>query len=319
IKLLCGVKLFAGGIILNHWLHCHRGDAPPVRLLFGFQAARVSQGHIHPPSVVPQHVVRHRQVLDRYEGSELRRYDPATFTSTVLSLDEEGSIERAAVKGFHRLLKYNLGDNEDSQKVSMTAPVLYGLDVDRTASKRHDLRFADRFSVSFFVPFRFQDKPPSPSDPDVFLVDAEEKDIFVRSFGGYATGARITHIASEFLRDLYDDGHRVDCRTIYIAQYSPPFQPVFRYNEVWVLRRRRHGKDATDGASDAAGEGDCGDWLKPEAAGGEGGGEALEEEAQALDAIAAAVAEARAKEEEVVQVVKADGGSSEEHLVQASA
>lgn len=52
----------------------------------------------------------------------------------------------------------------------------------------------------------------------------QETDIFVHAFDGYATGARISRIASSFLRNLYDDGHRVDCRTVYIAQYSPPFQ-----------------------------------------------------------------------------------------------
>ncbi|EFJ44498.1 hypothetical protein VOLCADRAFT_95179 [Volvox carteri f. nagariensis] len=170
-------------------------------------------------------------VLERYDGTELRRYEPATFSSTVLSLDDEGSIEKAAIIGFHRLLKYNLGDNEDSRKVAMTAPVLYGLDIDWKASSRRDLRFRDRFSVSFFVPFRYQDKPPSPSNPDVFLVDVKEVDIFVRSFDGYATGARIHRVAASFLRDLYDEGHRVDCRTAYIAQYSPPFQVQ------WLLLR----------------------------------------------------------------------------------
>jgi hypothetical protein len=38
----------------------------------------------------------------------------------------------------------------------MTAPVLYALDIDAKASSRRLLRFKDRFSVSFFVPFRFQ-------------------------------------------------------------------------------------------------------------------------------------------------------------------
>ncbi|KXZ49665.1 hypothetical protein GPECTOR_20g522 [Gonium pectorale] len=240
------------------------------------------------------------KVLDRYKDVELRRYDPATFTSTVLSLNDEGCIEKAAVKGFHRLLKYNLGDNEDGKKLAMTAPVLYSLDVDRRASSRRALRFKDRFSVSFFVPFRYQDEPPSPSDPEVFLVDVDEVDIFVRSFDGFATGNRIERVATTFLRDLHDDGLRFDCRTLYIAQYSPPFQPVFRYNEVWVLRRRRHKKDVADGdAADAdagadAGPDDdgddddltCGSWLDDDddvAAGG-GADAGADEQVQALAA-----------------------------------
>ncbi|GIL50503.1 hypothetical protein Vafri_6680, partial [Volvox africanus] len=105
------------------------------------------------------------KVLERYDSTELRRYDPATFSSTVLSLDDVGSIEKAAILGFHRLLKYNLGDNEDSQKVAMTAPVLYGLDVDRKRSSRRDISFLDRFSVSFFMPFKYQEEPPSPRNP----------------------------------------------------------------------------------------------------------------------------------------------------------
>lgn len=38
----------------------------------------------------------------------------------------------------------------------MTAPVLYALDVDCTASTKREVVFRDRFSVSFFVPFKYQ-------------------------------------------------------------------------------------------------------------------------------------------------------------------
>lgn len=48
--------------------------------------------------------------------------------------------------------------------------------------------------------------------------------MFVRAFDGYATGDRMGRVAAAFLRDLYDDGHRFDCRTVYVGQYSPPFQ-----------------------------------------------------------------------------------------------
>ncbi|PNW79241.1 hypothetical protein CHLRE_09g407350v5 [Chlamydomonas reinhardtii] len=249
------------------------------------------------------------KVLDRYEGGvELRRYDPASFVSTVLSLDEEGCIEKAAVAGFQRLIKYNFGDNEDEKKVPMTAPVLYALDVDRKASSRRALRWRDRFSVSFFLPFRYQGSsrsPPRPSNPDVFLVDVREVDVFIRAFDGFATASRIGRVASAFIRDLHDAGHKIDCRTVYVAQYSPPFQPVFRYNEVWILRRRRGRKtsggdepvdpsdvdpdqpeapydDDDDDDDPARGDGvegeECGAWLdgdaEAEAAGqgGDGGG-----------------------------------------------
>ncbi len=44
----------------------------------------------------------------------------ATFTTTDLSIDRDGAgcLEKAAVVGFHRLLSYNFGDNEDQEKVS---------------------------------------------------------------------------------------------------------------------------------------------------------------------------------------------------------
>jgi hypothetical protein len=51
----------------------------------------------------------------------------------------------------------------------MTAPVLYALDVDRKASSRRDIRFSDRFSVSFFVPFKFQVPIPGCSPPESHL------------------------------------------------------------------------------------------------------------------------------------------------------
>ncbi|KAG2487622.1 hypothetical protein HYH03_013761 [Edaphochlamys debaryana] len=209
------------------------------------------------------------RVLDRYPGGvELRRYDPASFTSTVLSLDDQ-CLERSAVIGFHRLLKYNLGDNEDSKKLPMTAPVLYGIDIDRKTSSRRELVFRERFSVSFFVPFRYQDSPPKPSSREVFLVDVDEVDVYSRAFDGYATEGRIRRVATDLLRDLHDDGRRVDCRTVYVAQYSPPFQPVFRYNEVWFLRRRKGRKEAgadTDATDAGRGKDDAGEEEEEEAA-----------------------------------------------------
>lgn len=222
------------------------------------------------------------KVLDRYEHSvELRRYEPATFTTTDLSIDRDGAgcLEKAAMVGFHRLLSYNFGDNEEQEKLRMTAPVLYRFDLDHKASSRHQVRFKDEFSESFFVPFKFQDKPPEPSNPDVHLVDTKRTDVFVRAFDGYATGDRMGRVAAAFLRDLYDDGHRFDCRTVYVGQYSPPFQPLFRYNEIWVLRRRKgkrneagatdddtapdvdpHDDDDDDDDVDDK-DMDCGDWL----------------------------------------------------------
>ncbi|GIL50502.1 hypothetical protein Vafri_6638, partial [Volvox africanus] len=126
-----------------------------------------------------------------------------------------------------------------------------------------------------------------------------EVDIFVRSFDGYATGARIHRVASSFLRDLYDEGHRVDCRTAYIAQYSPPFQPVLRYNEIWFLRRRRHSaaeSSDTTAADDVALDDSC-DFLG--AAGSEPDQPAKEQpskqalEQEIFDTVADVVSEAR--------------------------
>lgn len=44
----------------------------------------------------------------------------------------------------------------------MTAPVLYRFDLDQKASSRHQVRFKDEFSESFFVPFKFQVGRPDP-------------------------------------------------------------------------------------------------------------------------------------------------------------
>ncbi|PNH10847.1 Heme-binding protein 2 [Tetrabaena socialis] len=168
------------------------------------------------------------------------------------SAHEEGTLS-AAAPAANSGLGPVVCDTLDcpSYKIAMTAPVLWGLDVDRKASSRREVVFADRFSVSFFVPFRYQNEPPTPKSSDVELVDTKELDIFVRSFDGYATSRRVHREAREFLRDLDDARHRIDDRTVYVAQYSPPFQPVFRYNEVWVLRSRRRSPK-NDASADAA-------------------------------------------------------------------
>ncbi len=60
------------------------------------------------------------EVLERFDGFELRRYPP----HLVAEVELDGSFEDAGNRAFRRLFAYITGQNEAQRSVAMTAPVV---------------------------------------------------------------------------------------------------------------------------------------------------------------------------------------------------
>lgn len=170
---------------------------------------------------------------------QLRRYAAGKWASTVVT---GVKYDKAVATGFWRLFKYISGNNEPQQKVEMTAPVTV-----RVIPSQGPF-CEDNFTISFFVPFEFQSSPPQPSDEAVYIEDRPALEVFVSSFGGWATGSSYLSQAADLTEMLEDAGHDIITDHFYTAGYDSPFRLLNRHNEVWIVagkpsQQQQAGKD----------------------------------------------------------------------------
>lgn len=155
-----------------------------------------------------------------------RTYEPAKWVSTVV---KGVKYDKAVATGFWRLFKYISGNNEQQQKVEMTAPVTV-----RVIPSQGPF-CEDDFQISFYVPAAFQAAPPTPSQEEVFIEERPAFSAYVAAFGGWATGDKYLQIAADLTAQLEDGGVAIDTDHFYTAGYDSPFRLRNRHNEVWIL------------------------------------------------------------------------------------
>eukprot|EP00882_Tetradesmus_deserticola_P025857 GHRQ01028436.1.p2 GENE.GHRQ01028436.1~~GHRQ01028436.1.p2 ORF type:complete len:133 (+),score=61.20 GHRQ01028436.1:561-959(+) len=110
----------------------------------------------------------------------------------------------------------------------------------------------DNFTISFFVPFDFQSKPPQPSAEEVYIESRPALEVYVASFSGWATGSKYVARAAELTEMLEDAGHPIEADHFYTAGYDSPFRLLNRHNEVWILAGQQPSKQQGIGREAAA-------------------------------------------------------------------
>lgn len=166
------------------------------------------------------------EVINSTDKYEIRKLEKGKWAATkVESLLYSVGIS----EGFQRLFKYISGSNEDDQKIAMTAPVV-------TRVTPGDGPFCKSlFSVHFFVPFKWQDKPPKPSSPDVHIESAGSETFAVSQFGGYLVDDYTLSIKAKALQaELEKDSVKYENDSFFTAGYDPPFRLQHRHNEIWI-------------------------------------------------------------------------------------
>jgi len=164
------------------------------------------------------------EIVTQAKEYEIRRYEGDEWwsTSTVA-----GPADWAAQtkEGFMNNFQYIGGDNTKAMKIPMSSPVL-------TTRKLQ----TGELVTSFFLT-KDANPPPSPGAQAKVVLkhDTEEKVFAVISFPGWADGHSFTAKEEELKNLLARDGIKAwDGHHSWLAQYDPPFMPVFRHNEVWV-------------------------------------------------------------------------------------
>ncbi|MCB1702209.1 MAG: heme-binding protein [Halioglobus sp.] len=178
-----------------------------LALVAALWSGMVMAGNIEEPSW---------QLVDKFDGVELRYYEPTVQARTTLASNSETSV------GFGRLAGFIFGGNNKGQKIAMTAPVEETLGVDAPV-------------MAFTMPAQYAlSDLPTPRDPRVRLVEVPGKTVAVVRFSGWATAYKVERMKRKLLDGLRKNGIE-PTGTPALNQYNPPWTlPFLRRNEVTV-------------------------------------------------------------------------------------
>ena len=159
-----------------------------------------------------------------------RLYPCAKYVCTTSSYENHGanvglySMERVKEgQMFSNLFGYISGNNNEYQNIEMTAPVITKVSVwNDTDSKVWVTK-----EMCFYIPEKFQENPPVPNNPDVFIVKKAERVVFVKMFMGYGsaiTGSVWINEKDTFMQEMADLGivDEADQNHFYTATYDNP-------------------------------------------------------------------------------------------------
>lgn len=157
------------------------------------------------------------QVIKVYDQFEVRKYEPAIFSSVML--DTKGYKETSS-SGFNVLAGYIFGDNNRGEKIAMTSPVA--------------MELGDTSKMSFMVPkgYKMEDLP-NPGNDKIVFEKQEEKIMAAIRFDGWANDEMIEHYKSILTKELAKEKLAHSNKFTFLG-YNPPFEVVNRRNEVVV-------------------------------------------------------------------------------------
>jgi len=164
--------------------------------------------------------------LQKKEGAiEIREY-PEVMAAEV---SVKGSRKAAASLAFRSLFNYISGENEQEQKIAMTAPV----------SQKEVT--GNSWKVQFFMPQKLTKKTtPQPQNKNIIIRELKSTRMATITFSGRVTQDRLLK-EEQALREFLKQEQIVFIDEAIYAFYDPPFKPWFlRRNEVcFVLDSER--------------------------------------------------------------------------------
>lgn len=157
------------------------------------------------------------QVIEKDDVFEVRHYERLILVTT----PSEGMEKQR--KPFGRLFDYISGNNQEDQKIAMTAPVFM------------DQENGDSTTMSFVMPSTFtQTNTPVPEDPNVVVSSLENYTVATIVFSGFLSADNILE-NEQRLRGWIKDKNLTITGPAKAAGYNPPFTiPALRRNEVLI-------------------------------------------------------------------------------------
>ena len=157
------------------------------------------------------------QVLKSYGNVEIRKYEPAIFSSVMLG---KNSYREISGKGFGILAGYIFGGNEKKENISMTSPVT--------------MELGDSTKMKFMVPKGYtMNSLPEPNDKRIVFEQQNEKIIAAIQFDGWADNDKIEYYTEQLKSSLAKEHISHTNKFSYLG-YNPPYEVINRRNEIIV-------------------------------------------------------------------------------------
>lgn len=157
------------------------------------------------------------KVIKKFDKFEIRKYDPALFSS--VKLNKKGYKESAS-EGFGILAGYIFGDNATNEKIAMTSPVV--------------MELGDTSKMLFMVPKNYTLKNlPTPKNGNIVFEKQEEKIMAAIRFDGWANDEKIEKYKSILINELNKEKLNYINKFTFLG-YNPPYEVLNRRNEVVV-------------------------------------------------------------------------------------
>lgn len=142
----------------------------------------------------------------------IRKYDSFNIAITTAKLDKKLS------NGFMNVFEYISGNNTDSQKISMTTPVLSNIE-------------GDSIKTSFVLPKKLKNIP-TPTKKNVEIKKIEAGYFIAITFKGSWTKEHFSKY-DKILKEAISERGFTTISNQYILRYQPPFLPGFlKRNEI---------------------------------------------------------------------------------------
>jgi hypothetical protein len=168
------------------------------------------------------------QLIQRLPDFEVREYPD----HTLITVTSRGEFMPAGNRAFGPLVSFISGNNADSMKIAMTAPVLQ----QPVAEQLHE--------VSFVLPDNLEfEQVPLPRNASVVKKLVPRHFAAVRSFRGGWDEARFKSEGELLQRAVREAGLKAS-GNLYWARFDPPWKPGFlKQNEVLIDLEGLHNED----------------------------------------------------------------------------
>lgn len=180
-----------------------------IIMLIAFSGSMMSQVE-HPQYVI----------VEKFENIEIRKYPKMVIASS----EVEGSRADSINQGFKLVANYIFGENDQKEKISMTAPVMQ-----QSKSSEND------WTISFVMPRDYSfAKLPSPNDSKVKLTELSSKKMIAIRFYG-STNEENLQIHREMLEEFVKNKKYKTIGNSIYAFYNPPWTlPFMKHNEIML-------------------------------------------------------------------------------------
>jgi hypothetical protein len=157
------------------------------------------------------------KVLKNIEDVEIRLYPNMIVAKTALqgnSFDKQGS------NGFRTIAGYIFGGNDKNQKIAMTSPVVMSI--------------GDSATMYFVMPKSYkQSDLPTPSSPQVKIIEESAKTLAVISYGGFSSDEKIENYRTKLAAVLQKNEMKTKGDFMFMG-YNAPWDVIDRKNEVAI-------------------------------------------------------------------------------------